>query len=949
MSSSSEDVAHQLLGWSADGEPAASLQSRAKDINDNVDSFRRAVDILSSKKGQLSFGSEESGSESGITNPLLVVKGYCRLIRCSLSAIAAVDLSKDAGDLLKQLGTKLHKALQEQIEMNKQNAMPNKQTDASLKKKKALRNKVVLFYFKFIEDTVHAQIQKHIRLLGPTYRSVCDVAASFVSLIQAEKKQMDEFVTTFLPSIGWEGLSVVHNDATKLMKVWKDANQFFGRAMLHLLSLLDPHLHKIHQAITKKDRLGSDASTETAPRVATFLLARITSLLFVMKELDQADLASANNTSDDNDIHAMMQNILPRYIKISCLSLMAKESLEQSVDKQKALLEATVGLGSKAGNSMGKMLCRDVELSNERAINAGFSCLIEVTSEAVDDSATAIGIENETTVSLKDLFPLGRLSLANMVLGKLFTSTQSCPINIDSMSTFCEALLFGDVPKCYHLVTSDATKNMHCSQATEILRSFVDVLESAGHYIAAKTDAQAIQSSHSTEMIHQHHVIVRWMHLSQSNPLSNELLLRAVQSRILSSCSANDQNWNHDASNLISLMSQLMFYKQTDSLHRRNISMLLMRLLSPETQSHALELAKSLSIEVLWREFARSNLLRHSIRLSNGESRRMRKRKRSQNKPDDSFSSSDIQIMCLVLKTLASTASTSQFEIDAISREKIKFLWEEILKCQTNSADMSSDEYDCRKLFLLSISIGLLNATSDVFNFLRLVGVTECSSSIFMERTLSYMEAQVAAITGDEIYNSMVLNLCSSLLGAVLTCTDEELSESLVSRIGKIVKCVSNFAVDKSSVEAISLQRSVVQLVCNVGMQIQSGFSMPAVESLAGSISCILEKSSWYHISPNLSCLECFIKQHPSHLTHLLPASTPTSVKSLLASRVQGKIFSIVDDKIIDASQDVPYSTFRESCFLQEYCTDKRRSISANSCFGSKSCPRCGFCLVRKD
>ena len=950
MSSSSDDVAHQLLGWSTDGEHAASLQSRAThDTNDNLDSFRRAVDILSSKKGRLSFGSAESASESGNVNPLSVVKGYCRLVKCSLAAAAAVDLSKDAGDLLKQLGTKLHKALQEQIEWNKQNANSNKQADASLKKKKTLRNKVILFYFKFIEDVVHAQIQKHIRLLGPTYRSVCDVAASFVSLIQAEKKQMDEFVTTFLPSIGWEGLSVVHNDATKLMKVWKDANEFFGRAMLHLLSLLDTHLHKMHQAITNKHRLGSDASTETTSRVATFLLARITSLLIVMKELEQATksnkfVASADDTRDDNVIHAMMQNILPRFIKISCLSLMAKANLEQSVDTHKALFEATVGLGSKAGNSLGKMFCRDAELSNERAINAGFSCLLEVTLEAVNDNATAISNGKETTVSLKDLFPLGRLSLANMVLGKLFASNQTVPISIDSMPTFCEALLFGDVPKCYHLVASDAAKQTHCSQATEILRSFVDVLESAGHYIAAKTDAQAIQS-----LIHQHHVIVRWMHLSQSHPLSNEVLLRAVQSRILSSCSANDQNWNHDATNLISLMSQLTFSKETDSLHRRNISMLLMRLLSPETQSDASELAKSLSIEVLWREFARSNLLRHSICLSNGGIRRIRKRKRSQKKPDDSFSSCDIQIMCLVLETLASAASTSEFEVDTIVREKIMSLWEEILSCQTNSSDMSSDENDSRKLFLLSISIGLLNGTSNVVNFLRLVGVTECSSSIFLERILSYVEAQVCARTCEEIYNSMVFSVCSSLLGAVLTCTDEELSESIASVVGKIVKCICNFAVNKSSVEAIALQRSVVQLVCNVGMRIRSGCSTQAVESLAGSISCILEKSSWYYISPNLSCLECFIKQHPSHLTHLLPASTPTSVKSLLASRVQGKIFSIVDDKVIDASQNVPYSTFQESSFLQEYCTDKRRSISANSCFGSKSCPRCGFCLARKD
>ncbi len=951
MSSSSDDVAHQLLGWSSN-EHAASLQSRAThDTNNNLDSFRRAVDILSSKRGQLSLGSSAEGGGAGneIMNPLLVVKGYCRLIKCSLAAAAAVDLSKDAGDLLKQLGTKVNAALQEQIELNKRKIKSTKQTDIPSKKTNSLRNKVILFYFKFIEDVVNAQITKHIRLLGPTYRSVCDVAASFIALIEAERKQIEAFVTTFLPSLGWEGLSAVHNDATKLMKVWKEANEFFERAILHLLSLLDTYLEKMHRILATKQSQSFDASTETISRVATFLLARITSLLVVnMKELDQATklnkfVAAENDASDNHYNHTLMKNILSRFAKISCLSLVAKENLAQSVDKERAFLEAIVGLGSKAGNSLGKIFCQDAELSNESTISAGLDCLIEVASEDGHDDGMVMDIENETTVSLKDLFPLGKLSLANMVLSKLFASTQTPQIKIGSMATFCEALLFEDVPKCYHLLTSDAA---FYNQASEVLRCFVDVLECASHFIAAKRGEQNIQ----TETMRQHHVLVRWMHLSQSNPLSNELLLRAVQSMILSSCSADDQNWNHDASSLIALLSELMFHKETDSSHRRNISVLLMRLLSPATQSHASELAKSLSVEVLWREFAASGLLSHFAPLCSNENRRLRKRKRSQNKSDESFLSCDIQTMCCVLESLASAACTSQLEINMVARDKIKSLWEEILTCPVNSWDLNSDEHDCRKLFLLSISVGFLKGNSSVVKFLRMIGVTECSPTVFVEKSLSYIEAYVGTVTGDESYNSMMLNLCSSLMGVALTCTDGELSENLVSRTGKIVKCISNFAVNKSSVEAISLQRSVVALVCNIGTQIQSGCSTQAVECLAGSISCILEKSSWYHISPNLSCLECFIKQHPSNLTLLL-ASTPTTVKSLLASRVQGKIFSIVDDKVIDASHDVLYSTSQESLFLQEYCSNKRRNILANSCFGSEnltSCPRCGFCLQRK-
>ena len=933
MSSSCDDVAHQLLGWSNGGENAAPLQSRAaQNTNDNLDSFRRAVDILSSTKGHLSFVTVTGDAENGSANPLLVVKGYCRLIKCSLAAATAVDLSKDAGELLKNLGTKLNAALQEQLELYNQPDKSAKQDDYSLpRKKKTIRNKVVLFYFKFIFDVVNSQITKHIRLLGPTYRSVCDVAASFIALLQAEKKKMDLFVKTFLPSIGWEGLSVVHNDAKKVMKIWKEANEFFGRAMLYLLSLLDTHLKKMHQALSKQQSKSADTSMET--RVATFLLARIISLLSVLKELDQATKskdfeATEDDTSHNNDVHTMMEKVLPRFIKISCLSLVAKENLNriQTADNQRSLLEAIVGLGAKAGNSLGKIFCRDLELSNGHALNLGLDRLVESKPDSCDDQTILSGF----SVSLKDLFPLGRLSLANMVLGKLFATTQVVRLNIDSISTFYESLLFNDVPKCYHLVASVATS---CGQASEELRSFIDVLENAGHAISGKNDMNS--------MTNQHHILVRWLHLSQCHPLSNELLLRAIHGMILSSCSAKDKNWNHDASNLIRLMSELMFHRETDSLHRRNISILLARLLSPKTHTEA----RSLTLEVLWREFMKSNLLSHSIRISHYENNRRQKRKRNQNKRDELHSVETESICCILESLFSAAACTPQMQIDNLVREKMQCLWRDVANCQAKSSDTIQDENDCRILFLFSCSTGLLRGTSNVANFLRIVGLNECSSIAFMEKTLSYIEAQVGRMNGSEIYSCLVFKLCSSLLGAALACTDIDLSESFLRRLGLIISSISNFAVKTTSIDAISLQRSVVQFVCKVGIQINSGCSTQAVESLVGSISCILKKSSWYHISPDLSSLESFIKQHPSHLTLLLPASTPTSVKSLLASRVQGKLYSITNDKSIDASSTPSCATFKESCFLQEYCISKRQDILAASRFGSECCPRCGYCF----
>lgn len=851
-SQSSEDVvAFQLLGWSKD-EGGVSLQSRAAadSVTDNLDAFRRAVDILSSKKGQLSFvaaggdeGSSSSKNGGALMDSLLVVKGYCRLIKCSLSAAAStVDLSKDAADLIKNLGNKLNAALREQLQEMDKKKKENSTTKYAgdvVKKQSSLRNKVVLFYFKFLEDTVYGHTKKQMRLLGPTYRGVCDVAASFIALLQAEKRQMDTFVTTFLPSIGWDGLSSIHNDAAKLIKVWAEANGFFERSIQHLLSLQDTHLKKMHQLLPVNNQSVSspdNSSTETITRVATFLLARISSLVFIMKELDQHTKSTnaiatcaddANSNANNNDTNDLMKSVTARVVKISRLSLVAKSNIDQCTNKERAFLEAIIGLGSKAGNSLGKIFCRDLELAKGESINVGLKSLLDESSE-VEVENNSISVESETETTVAALEALGKLNLMSVIL-KLFASNQTAKVRIESMTTFCETMLFEEVPKCYQILASST--NPYNRQAHEVVRNFVDTLESATHFITEKTHHNnGSPSQPSKEMMHQHHELLRWMHMSESHPLSNELLLRAVQRRVLSSCLASNDDWKHDASNLIAVMCQLMFHKETSTSHRRNISMLLVRLFSSATENRrASELAKSLTIEILWRECGEANLFNRSISLipSNGN-RRMRKRKRSQNKPDDiSFLSSDIQIMCHVLEALASASCEAQLNIDSDVQKKTKSLWEEIL----NSCERShSEEHDCTKLLLLSVSVGLLRGHSTIAEFLRLVGLKEYSSTFFIEKTLSYIESYVGNATRDNIYNAMALNLCSSLLDVALTFTEEALTENLANRVVNIVKCISTFAVKQTSIEAVCLQHSVVVFVCNVGTRFHSGVSDKAIQ-----------------------------------------------------------------------------------------------------------------------
>ena len=106
----------------------------------------------------------------------------------------------------------------------------------------------------------------------------------------------------------------------------------------------------------------------------------------------------------------------------------------------------------------------------------------------------------------------------------------------------------------------------------------------------------------------------------------------------------------------------------------------------------------------------------------------------------------------------------------------------------------------------------------------------ECPSTFFIEKTLSYIELYVGNATRDKIYNAMALDLCSSLLDAALTLTEDALTENLVIRVVNIAKCISTFAVKQTSIEAVCLQHSVVAFVCNVGTRFYAGVSDKVIQ-----------------------------------------------------------------------------------------------------------------------
>ena len=91
-----DDTAISLLGWDSAPENATeidvdwrSLHARVRTTTDGVEAFKRAVKQLSisTQHGSVVFLSPGHAKVSPSRDPLLIVRAYFRLLRCSLEPI----------------------------------------------------------------------------------------------------------------------------------------------------------------------------------------------------------------------------------------------------------------------------------------------------------------------------------------------------------------------------------------------------------------------------------------------------------------------------------------------------------------------------------------------------------------------------------------------------------------------------------------------------------------------------------------------------------------------------------------------------------------------------------------------------------------------------------------------------------------------------------------------
>ena len=409
---------------------------------DGVIQFRNAMSLLAGNDGRIIFATPDQDYDVAPTNnqqqratnnsgslqeqqqykdPMTIIKSYFRLIKCSLevpqinnknnmtskSSLSEDEWVKLASELLKRMTESLKNAMMEQYQMNPTSSTSTTAvaTSASQTSMNNINNinkkcqsqttivvqqisKVTYHYLYEIITNIHPYLKNHIRLLGPTYRNLCDVSSLYISILQNEKLVLEDVLVTLLPIVaanangrdgsrsfkGKEGfsittISILTKDIKQLQKVWKESNTLLEQGALCLLKFLDGVLNIMELPLLfannesssssmdkgEKNRTSTSLSPEKQSKIVIFLLARITSLVllsmkydtsFGTNDDDEAVMAlllgratgskshEKNNSNDEQQVvvegkKKLMTGFLQRLVRVRSLSLVAKGRLNK--------------------------------------------------------------------------------------------------------------------------------------------------------------------------------------------------------------------------------------------------------------------------------------------------------------------------------------------------------------------------------------------------------------------------------------------------------------------------------------------------------------------------------------------------------------------------------------------------------------------------------------------
>ncbi|KAL9180385.1 hypothetical protein ACHAXT_008355 [Thalassiosira profunda] len=933
-----DDVALRLLGWRRQPGGEAGVNDRWADLHSNAHStpegattFRKAVHLLSETPLEFRHGDADDENNER-KDPLMVVKGYFRLVKCALEPAAgdaAGPLSDEeyvklASDLLKRMGEALAGAIQDRRELvsssEKAGEFPPSTTALvrCVKDGRSTRNaQAVLYYFQSILKHVHPHIRNRIRLLGPVYRCFCDVADAFVSLLETERSRMDEFVATFLPSVGWGALAGLKNDAAQLSKLWGECNGLFEQAAFHLLGLVDEALEKVRGALRGRDQ--SLPAPEKQAKILIFLFARVTSLVLISMRVqsssggEQAGRGGGASSGEPDVGRKLMTGLLQRLVKVCSLALRAQSNMDDAtVDRSHAaLLDMVVGLRPKAEQYLAKVL-GDFESKNARAINVGLQCFVELPLSEDD------ALKGES---------LAKLHLMKHVMERLLANDPLLFPDATALTRFYESILFVEIPRCHHFfqgACSGLVSDIQ-SQTESMLSDLVRVLENVSFMLCHSEDGNWQEA-----MIRQHYLLVRWLapasvkgnpatSPSSNHPMTNQLLLGMLERRTIASCAVDEQYSQQDATHFVSLLCGLVVHPQTEASHRRNIATLVVRLLSQSSDTVTAtkeNAATSLTVQMLMSNVKRAGIIKPTTQ----------KRKRSRGATPAMFACEDVHTICWVLEALTKCATRSQTSMGSELSSEMRQLWGGILDKGSNACKSNET------MFLLSLSIGALRGSSSIASFLQSFAYTprNITSPTFIDGALAFLELQLGTKSHSSSHSArkaLMQSLFVRLVGALSDCAGGNLSESQVKAMGTLLEKASTVTTDEPSVHDVGLQYDIVATASKMGTVAQPEFGHDSLQPLVQSIAQNMAQSGWYSIAPRISGLEHFVDALPASLRGLeciiqaMPAKS--NVRLLFTSRKKGNMFGIVEGKEVDPTGDF---TKEEARFLLTCCKSRVRN-----------------------
>ncbi|KAL7555122.1 hypothetical protein ACHAWF_018787 [Thalassiosira exigua] len=967
-----DSAARRLLGWSP---PSAADDGRSAAAGDAT--FRRAESLLASDEGRIAFrrrrsaaaaavggvaggvggGRGEGGGSGGcgggdegggptFRDPTSIVEGYFRLLRSSLD-------SNRAGALVQDVGTALLTALRDDSALARSHVSPASSPSSRPSSGEARRVRrdserdraAVLLYLRSTALVVHPIARNRPRILQPSYRTYCEVADAFLSLLEFEKSEAEKFVEAFLPSLGWEALSGMRDDVASVRTRWAECDASLARAGANASRLSEDALGEMRKAMSGGGDGGGDGRTSPSPqnvvKILVFAFARMSSLSEMRMRFRRAFPDDGATGSEEGAVPSppssgeVLPDFLRRLVETCALALDARAALEREANRAEEpegqgrgkLLAAVAGLRTKAEQYMAKVLADPTDEVAANAVLEGFVACAPTNAAEVAPSVA-----------------LARLILTKLALNRILAAGPAARLEPRSTLRFVEAMLFEDVPACYQSFNTTSGCALR-TQALEVVSEVACVLERASHVLCLASEPRGRGRGEGrghwrADLVRQHHLLLRWLAptlasldrdpskaASLLHPMTNELLLLMLYKRIVLSCAADDRRSRYDAAHLLSMLSQLMLHPQTGTAHRGSVATVLVRLLSSSSKCSAegQDEARLLTIRTLWSGVKRSNIL---------DGRAGRKRKRSEGEPPSMVLSPDnASAVCLVLEALAKASSLAyRVDIPDEVSTQIKKLWGSILNRSADGRDA------VRTTFLLALLAGAIRGTSNLLDF---PSSLEDKTAV-IESTIAFVKQRLETKNKERKRSARTLAMLSACIGLVHALSDRagsDLSEAHVIQMAKVLKEAGVIASSVTSVHTIRLHYDVFSTASRLGSVIRPEFGEESLQLLAQLMNVSLAKSSWYLLAPSISDFSCFIRALPSHLKPVIYRAIPSFAladqrnpslsRTLATSRLQGKLFGVVEGKMIDPLDDAAYSTGREHRFLLiNKDTSARESLS---------------------